>query len=295
MRRETIILVVLGLLAVAAGAGEKPPALRIISLALPETGTLKVFEQDEVVFFARADGKEETPLLRDVVFVLYDEGGDPDREETVRRRVVDDRKWGRPPSSFRFEAGKRTLPIGKYRLLAQREGFRDAEIPLVLARFGYFDLTAIHEKESWRASFHLRFRDVTEKRKAVPVTVRVRKKSGALLDERTVRLAPKKSVKHAFETTHPLRLSSKKKKPDRDLPAAARTGVLKVEPGCRVAFELDGKEFPYPIPLPPEPERSGERDDDAERREDREKGDDRTRPDSPPRDGTRPPRSRGPR
>ncbi len=144
---------------------------------------------------------------------------------------------------------------GRYRLRATKPGHADAEIGVTIARFGYESLKADHEKEHYKASFVLRLRDVTEKRKVVPVTVLVEGPQGEPIAsaKRTLRQVRKSPEVRESGT---VQLSST---------AKARDRALRVVPDSTLVLVLDGLTFRYPIPLPPE-EKMGQSDEETLKR-----------------------------
>ena len=242
-------------LAVAKETETEAPALSIVS-RLGVDQDVKIFNEELVIFFARLRGRENAPFLRGVSFVLYDEGGKPYRTENVQARSEDPPRWGKPPSSFAYPQEGRSLPIGSYRLRATKTGWQFAEIKVVKAQFAYCSLDADHEPDYYRADFHIRLLDCTEKRRRVPVKVLVETANGGLLDSTEGNLVRNLSRTWLWESAAPVRISSRVKIPDHKRPAGERTGVLKLVPNCRLVLVLDEVRFPYPVPLPPE-EKSG--------------------------------------
>jgi hypothetical protein len=80
--------------------------------------------------------------------------------------------------------------------------------------------------------------------------VRIRREDGTRLDEREVVLRATGSRTGRFETRSPMKLSSTRKRPDVELPVSARSGVLKLEPGCRLEVGLGSRTFTWPVPVP---------------------------------------------
>jgi hypothetical protein len=245
------LLLPAALLVLAEEPETEVPALSIVS-ELGVDQDVKLFNEEPVTFFARLRGRENAPLLRGVDFVLYDEGGRPGREEHVQVRSEDPPRWGKPPSSFSHPLEGRSLPIGSYRLRAEKRGWQFAEIKVVKAQFGYGRLSAEHERDLYRAEFHIRLVDSTEKRLLVPVSALVETANGGLLDRQDGNLVRNLSRTWLWESTAPVRISSRAQTPDRERPAGERTGVLKLVPNCRLVLVLDGVRFSYPVPLPPE-------------------------------------------
>ena len=259
--RSTISLIVPLLLLTGAGfglAGESDSTAPVLSIVsrLGVDRDVKIFNDEPILFFAKAGDQDNAPLLRGIRFVLYDEGGNPDRRECIRSESTDPPRWGKPPSSFEYPLVGKELPPGRYRLRATRPGWQPVEIKLVKAEFCYQSLRADHEREFYRANFALRLVDRTEKRRAVRVKVLVETANGGLLDSVEVKLVRNTSRSWLWETIAPVRISSLVKVPDQSRPAGKRTGVLKLVPNCRLIFVLDGVRFPWPVPLPSE-ERCG--------------------------------------
>jgi len=209
----------------------------------------RIYNREDVFFCARPVGKPRDGFLSGVEFLLYDEGGDPARSEDVRMRVGGERRWGEPPSCLRYPPEDLIIPIGRYRLLARKKGWRSDEVKVVIARFGYRRTATEHGKASYRTAFSLHLSDATESRKTVPVTVRILDRAGALIDEGSATLRPLAKKGWRYETTKVVRLSSSLRRPDRELPVADRKGVLKLLPGCRLELVLGSRRFEYPVPL----------------------------------------------
>jgi len=247
-----LLLFLLAVAPLAAGTDSDLPVLRIVS-KLGEKEPVRVFNDEDVVFFARGGVRAGGRSLRGVTFVLYDEGGRHTRTEDVRTRTADEATWGRPPSSFAFPFEGIRLPEGRYRLRAEKPGYQPAEVKIVYARFSYCALDTDHTEKHYLAAFRIRLVDVTEKRSTVPVKVRIETASGGLLDLLETKLVRSGARKHLFETPRKVRLSSRLEKPDRRRAPAERTGVLKVVIGCRMVLELGGIGFSHPVPLPPDP------------------------------------------
>ncbi|MHC4469420.1 MAG: hypothetical protein ACYTDY_05815 [Planctomycetota bacterium] len=265
MRREIASALILALALLPAGAGaeedvekgkeKETPALAIVS-RLGTKRDVKLYNDEPVVFLARpaAGG----PPLRGVSFVLYDEGGSPDRSECVRARTEDARRWGKPPSSFGYPLRERVLPVGRYRLLARKPGYAPAEVKVVVARFVYFDLEVRHDKDSYRASFRIRLVDKTETRQSVPVSVRVESAQGGLVDSSRVGLARVRHKDATYESI-PVRLSSRAKPPDPEKPAVSR--ALRVVPRASLVLVIGKLRFRYPVPLPLEKKKATTQED----------------------------------
>ena len=247
-----ILFLLLAIVPLTAGTDSDLPVLGIVS-KLGEKEPVRIFNDEAVVFTARAGARTGGAPLRGVTFVLYDEGGRHTRTEDVRSRTSDPATWGRPPSSFAFPIEGVRLPEGRYRLRAEKPGYQPAEVKIVYARFSYCALETDRTEEHYLAAFRIRLVDVTEKRTTVPVKVRIETASGGLLDLLETRLARVRARRHAFESPRVVRLSSRLSKPDRRRPPAERTGVLKVVAGCRMVLELDGIGFGHPVPLPSVP------------------------------------------
>ena len=246
-----VLPLLLALAPLAADTDSDLPVLRIVS-KLGEKEPVRIFNDEDVVFYARGGVRIGGRPLRGVTFVLYDEGGRHTRTEDVRTRSSDRATWGRPPSSFAFPLPVVRLPEGRYRLRAEKPGYQPAEVKIVYARFSYCALETDHTDEHYLAGFRIRLVDVTEKRSAVPVKVRIETASGGLLDLLETELVRSGARKHVFESPRKVRLSSRAEKPDRRRAPAERTGVLKVVLGCRMVLELGGIGFGHPVPLPPE-------------------------------------------
>ncbi len=257
--RRTAFVITLAVLALAPflAADESLPELTIVSRVGVDQD-VKLYNDEPILFFAKVGDGENAPLLRGVEFVLYDEGGTSARRECIRAESTDPLRWGCPPSSFEFPLLDRKLPVGRYRLRATKRGLRSAEIKLVTAEFRFHRLRADHERDFYRASFHLRLVDRTEKRLTVPASVRVETANGGLLDSIDVKLVRNLSRTWLWETATPVRISSRVKNPDMSRPRTGRTGVLKLVPNCRVILVLGEFRFPWPVPLPsPSKEQSG--------------------------------------
>ena len=209
---------------------------------LGEEAKVKLFNREPISFLARAEGTHG--FLRGVTFFLCDPGGDPGRSETVRSRQEDGAMWGRPPSSFALPLSKRL--VGPYRLHARKPGHQEGKLDIVLVEFRYVDLEFEHTKSLYRASFHLHLRDLTEKRKAIPIDVRIESLTGGLLDRIEVRLKADPQRRGLWKTHSPVKISSSVKTPARDLEGK---GPLRLLPRCRLLLVLDGYEFRYPVPL----------------------------------------------
>ena len=253
MARPLAIFSAVLLLALVALAREPgataPPKLEIVT-RLGALETVKVYNREVVLFFAREAGGDGS-LLRGVKFVLYDEGGAPDRKEFVRAETVDEPRWGRPPSTFALPLTDRPLPIGRYRLRAAKRGCVAGEIKVHYARFNYFDLVVEHDEVRYAAKFHLRLEDLSEARAVVPVEVQVETTDGLLVDAQSVSLRRVAGREVVLETVEPIRISSRVSA-YRTRTEERRPVVLRVVPRASLVLVLDGIRFAYPVPLPPE-------------------------------------------
>jgi hypothetical protein len=187
-------------------------------------------------------------------------------------RVAGEDRWGAPPSRFVHPPEDLVLPVGRYRLLARKKGRRPDEVKVVLARFGYRLVAVDHGEEHYRVAISLELTDGTETRRTVPVVVRVLGRDGGVLDEREVGLGPVPQRKGRFASRAPLRLSSTRRRPDRDAAAGDKTGVLMLRPGCRLELGLGSRRFEFPVPLPPGRESRAREMEEEKRLKNREAG-----------------------
>ena len=272
MRNTFFVIALLSvtLPALLLAAEETLPELAIVS-RLGSGPRIRVFNREALLLFAAEKGKEDGTLLTGVTFTLYDHDGNPEVDEDVRMLWETERRWGDPPSHAELPLEDRRLPVGRYRLSARKAGWEPAQIDLIVARFRYFGLAADHEDDSYKASIRLRIEDPTEKRKAVKVRILVLSADGTLIDEGHSTLLPVAHREGVFEGGT-VKISSKRKTPNRELPSSMRKGILKVTPGCRLALELNGVRFTYPIPLRSEDRQLDEEltPDEPEKREDGE-------------------------
>jgi hypothetical protein len=285
MRRLTATLLLLTI--TLAATADDLPKLAIVS-RLGAGPMAKVFNREPVSFFAVTKGKEK--LLRGVSFKLYDRDGDPAAEEDVRARWKAEQRWGAPPACAELPLEDRSLPVGRYRLRAEKPGFAPAEIDVVVARLRYFGLAAEHQEKLYRANFRIRLQDPTETRKAVKATVRIHDQAGAILDQTVATLLPVQHRPFVFESGT-VKLSSTRKTPNRDQPATMRKGILKLVSGCKLSITLDGIRFDYAVPLRPE-NRQLDAEQEPEEPEEREEGE---LEDASDRDVRYPPRKPRPR
>jgi len=241
-----------GLLPQAAPRSEVPKLAILSRFGVGED--VKLYNGEAATFFARREEDARARLLRDVEFLLYKEGGRPDRPSDLVAKTEDSSRWGRPPSSFSLPLAERELPVGNYRLRAVKKGHVPAEIRVVTATLRYFDLETVHRKDRYLARFFFRLQDRSELRDAVTLSVRVESESGALLDstERTLRRSLTR--RDCFETSDPVRISSLAKKPKPGEPAAPGRPLI-LRPGCRLVVVVDRRRISWPVPLPPEPKR----------------------------------------
>jgi hypothetical protein len=242
MRFRTLLLPLLLLLAAADAPKTDVPKLEVFS-RFGAGADAKLYNDETAVFYARRKGDPDT-LLRGVRFVLVEKGGSPDRSECVLAETEDPKQWGAPPSTFLFPLETRKLPVGLYRLAARKRGWEGAEIGVVLARFGYFDLKVDHTSDHYVAAFRLRLADRSIPKRTVRVIARIRAAGGTVIASRKLTLASGQR-EHVFESPGRIRLSSRRK-------SVADDGTLPVTPGCSLVLEVDGASFRYPVPLPME-------------------------------------------
>jgi hypothetical protein len=253
MTRSLILVLLLPAFSAGLCLGQESEADELVLSIYSRFGAdkdVKVYNDEPVVFMTRLAGRENSSPLWGVTFVLYDEGGSPSREEDVLVRTRDPKRWGKPPSSFSHPLERGRLSAGRYRLRATKPGWKPAEIKFVKAEFGYRNLKAERGRKHYLAAFDLVLVDTTEKRSQVPVKVLIEAANGGLLDSAEGHLVRNRARACSWQTTAPVKISSKMEVPDRKKPAAQRTGLLKVVPHCRLVLVLDKIRFPWPVPLP---------------------------------------------
>lgn len=211
---------------------------------------VKLFNDEPVTFFARLKGDEGGEYLRNVGFFLVVDANKVDLERHGLFQIPEKTsRWGVPISTFSLPRPKSKLPAGSYRLLAKKRGYKGAEIGVVQAYLRYFDLDVIHEKDRYLASLRFRLDDTTEKRKSVPLKVRIETAAGRRLDGTERRLNPVKDKPGIFRTSKVLRISSLAKVPKGDKPVPPGRS-LRVEPGCSLVVMLGEVRIAWPVPLP---------------------------------------------
>jgi len=256
--KATLLLLLLVLLltpGLRLGAETKTeiPKLEILSPA-GAGRDVKVFNDDPAIFFARAKGDARGRLLNGLKFLLYKAGGTPGRPSDLIAESEDPDRWGRPPTSFSLPLAARALPVGKYRLRVVKPGHERAEIGVVQAEFGYFDLDTVHKKDRYRASLRFHLEDKSEKRAKITLKIRIESATGALIDRTERVLSPEPGHRGCFVTTAILNLSSRAKKPPEGRPSPPGR-ALRLVPGCRLVVSLDRTWFAWPVPLPSEKKR----------------------------------------
>jgi hypothetical protein len=246
MPTRPLAVLLLALLLRTAGAEDTDiPRLAIFS-PFGAGKDARIFNDEPIEFRAIREDDPRSGFLKGVRFVLYRDGGSPDRTETVLVDSGDEEgMWGGPPSSLRLPPEAKPMEPGRYHLVALKRGWVSAKITITLADFRRIEQEVQHTRDSYRAAFHLRLEDPLETRKAVPVDVYVESAEGAVLAHRKIRLLPTRKRKSVFQTAQKVRLYSG---------AEEGGAVLPVVPGCRVVLVLDGIRFPYRVPLPPEEE-----------------------------------------
>jgi len=253
--RAPVLLLFLLLPGLLLGGETKTEAPKLSILSPEGAGRdVKVFNDDSALFFARRSGDARGRLLNGVKFVLYKAGGKPSRPSDLIASSEDPDRWGPPPTSFALPLELRSLPVGRYRLRAVKTGWERAEIGVVKAKFGYFDLEKIHKKDRYIASPLFYLDDRSEKRSEIKLTIRVVGATGAVLDRAERMLRPDPGHRFCFETTKRLRLSSKAVKPPEGKSGSPGRALV-LAPGCSLVVFLDRVRFTWPIPLPSEGKR----------------------------------------